>query len=161
MEKVKGKYLGKMLIALMLFAGVLSGCSDYGNLTSSSTSEISAAPTAVPEFREVTVVVEMILSPFGDEVVTSMDYGFVEMKSVSIEPNDPNDPSETPNFCSQLTVEADHQEVALSDCSTGRFAAKQVKISSLSKKVLRIKATVTGKVRSIIVDPGHPDEKKQ
>jgi PBP1b-binding outer membrane lipoprotein LpoB len=160
MKKAIGKNSGIMIIALILSAAVLSGCSDFGTLTSSSTGETSAAPSATPEFREVTVVIEMIISPFGDEAVTSMDYGFVEMNSVRIEPNDPFDPSETPDFCSQLTVEADHKEIALSDCTSGRFAAKQIKISSLSKKVLRVKATVSGKVRNVIIDPWDPIGKK-
>jgi hypothetical protein len=160
MNKQTRKYLGKMLIALMLLTGILAGCSDYGTLTSSTQDGIGAAPTATLEFREVTIVREMIIGPFGDAVITSMDYGFVEMKSISFESNDPNDPSESPEFCNQLTVEADHQEVALVDCSTGKFTAKQVKISSLNKKVLRLKATIIGKVRNVIVDPGNHDNKK-
>ncbi len=160
MNKQTRKYLGKMFTALMLITGTLAGCSDYGTLTSSSEDGIGAAPSATPEFREVTIVREMIIGPFGDAVVYSMDYGFVEMKSISFESNDPNDPSESPEFCDQLTVEADQQEIALVDCSTGKFTAKQVKISSLSKKVLRLKATIIGKVSNVIVDPGNQDIKK-
>jgi hypothetical protein len=160
MKQITRKYLGKMLIALMLLAGILTGCSDYGNVTSSTTEVMGAAPTAGPEFREVTIVREMILGPFGDAVITSMDYGFVEMKSISFDSNDPNDPSESPEFCNLLTVEADQQEIALVNCSTGKFTAKQLKISSLSKKVLRIRATITGKVRNVIIDPGHQDNNK-
>jgi hypothetical protein len=153
MNKLTRKYLGKILIALMLLAGFLTGCSDYGNLTSSSTDGMGAVPFAYPEFREINVDSDLVIGPFGSSILNAKEFGFIEIKSIRFESNDPVNAYESPYFCDQLSLESDYPgKIGLADCSTARFTAKQVKVSNLSKKVLRLRATVTGKIRYSITD---------